>query len=60
MAENEKAREAHGRQKLVARFVDALARDDRTARERKELDSLIEAFTSRASRSDAEPDSTAS
>ena len=47
-----------GRQKLVARFVDALAHDDRTARERKDLAALIEVFTNRAARPDpdAEPD----
>ncbi len=58
-AENEKAREAQGRQKLVARFVDGLSRDDRMVRERKDLDTLIEAFTSRASQPDTEPDQTA-
>ena len=57
-AETEAARQAQGRQKLVARFVDALTHDDRTARERKDLDVLIEAFTIRAARPDpdAEPD----
>ncbi len=57
-AETGKAREAQGRQKLVARFVDALTHEDRTARERKDLDVLIEAFTNRAARpdADAEPD----
>ena len=56
--ETHKAREAQGRQKLVARFVDALAHDDRTARERKDLAALIEVFTNRAARPDpdAEPD----
>ena len=57
-SETDKAREAQGRQKLVARCVDALTQDDRTARGRKDLDTLIEAFTNRAARPDpdAEPD----
>ena len=56
--ETRKAREAQGRQKLVERFVDALTKDERTARERKDLAALIEAFTNRAARPDpdAEPD----
>ena len=57
-AEIDMAREAQGRQKLVARLVDALGHEDRMARERKDLDALIEAFTLRAARPDpdAEPD----
>ena len=57
-AETDTAREAQGRLKLVSRLVDALAHEDRTARERKDLDFLIEAFTIRAARPDpdAEPD----
>lgn len=60
--ESRTAREAQGRQKLVARFVDALTHDERTARERKDLAALIEAFTNRAARpdADAEPDHPAS
>ncbi len=55
-AETDKAREAQGRQKLVARFVDTLAHEDRAARERKDLAALIEAFTNRAARPDADAD----
>jgi hypothetical protein len=44
----EALRDAPARQKLVAKGVDALAREEAAARERKDLERLIEGFAARA------------
>lgn len=43
-------REATARQKLVAKGVETLAREEAAARERKDLERLIEGFAGRADR----------
>ena len=40
-------RDATARQKLVAKGVETLARDEAAARDRKDLERLIESFTAR-------------
>ena len=46
-AEAETMRDATARQKLVAKGVETLARDEAAARDRKDLERLIESFTTR-------------
>ena len=46
-AETQAMREATARQKLVAKGVETLARDEAAARDRKDLERLIESFTAR-------------
>ncbi len=46
-AETEAMRDATARQKLVAKGVDALAREEAAARERKDLERLIEGVVAR-------------
>ena len=47
-AETEAMREVTARQKLIAKSVDALTRDEAGIRERKDLERLIEGFAGRA------------
>ncbi len=46
-AETQAMRDATARQKLVAKGVETLARDEAAARDRKDLERLIESFTAR-------------
>ena len=47
-AETEAMRDATARQKLLAKGVEALAREEAAGRERKDLERLIEGFAARA------------
>ena len=53
-SETEAMREVTARQKLIAKSVDALARDEAAVRERKDLERLIEGFAGRADRPDGD------